>query len=79
MNPLLEAMLPEVILVTVACVLLLMGALPSAGARKVTPVLALLALLGVFWYQLTRSDLYNVLTDQAEVASVAESSHVRPF
>lgn len=54
MNPLLEAMLPEVILTVAACALLVMGASPRAGVRRATPVIALLALVVVFFYQVSR-------------------------
>jgi NADH-quinone oxidoreductase subunit N len=52
---LLEAMLPELILVAVACVLLLMGASPRRAARKATPFIALAGLAFVFLYQLGRT------------------------
>src|SRR6266480_2113210 len=40
MNPLLESILPETVLIVVACALLLMGASPRAQVRRVVPFLA---------------------------------------
>ena len=39
---------PELVLTLVACVLFLLGAVPTAGARRMVPLIALGALLGVF-------------------------------
>ncbi len=65
MPPLLEAMLPEVILAAVACVLLLMGASPRAAMRRAVPWIALIALAVVFVYQLGRGDRNDTLSDAA--------------
>src|SRR5687767_5699162 len=64
MNPLLQAMLPELILSIVACALLLMGASTSRNVRKATPVLALAALVGVFIFQFGRTP-NEVVADSA--------------
>src|SRR5207244_6525783 len=64
MTPLLQAMFPELVLIAAACVLLLMGAMRSVAAPKAVPVIAVLALLFVFFYQLTRdSGLAQMLAD----------------
>src|SRR5437763_13456498 len=52
MPVLVQAMFPELILMTVACALLLLGAVHGAAMRRVVPVIALLALVFVFGYQL---------------------------
>src|SRR3954467_5442511 len=52
MTPLVQALLPELILISVACVLLLMGVSPRPATRRLVPWIALLALAGVFAYQL---------------------------
>jgi len=54
MQPLISAILPEVILVAVACVLFLIGITSSAHVRKAAPVLAVIALMSVFALQLFR-------------------------
>src|SRR5688572_11838205 len=51
MRDLLNILLPELILVCVACVLILLGVSSKAGARRLAPVLALAALAGVFAMQ----------------------------
>ena len=56
MNPLLQALMPELILIVVACALLLLGAVPGAGARRAAPLIALLALAVVFFMQMTRDE-----------------------
>src|SRR5436190_331952 len=66
MHPLLESMLPELILITVACALLLMGASPRAAVRRVVPFLALSALVVVFFYQVTRDGRAETLTDATQ-------------
>ena len=57
MTQLLHALFPELVLITVACALLLLGAVNKVGARRAVPIIALLALVFVFGYQLTRDDL----------------------
>jgi NADH-quinone oxidoreductase subunit N len=49
-------LLPEIILVTVACVLTLVGCSMKVASRKVAPFLALLALVAAFIVLCTRSD-----------------------
>src|SRR5256886_15018441 len=66
MHPLLESILPELILITVACALLLMGASPRAAVRRVVPFLALAALVVVFFYQVTRDGRAETLTDATQ-------------
>src|SRR5688500_8165202 len=57
LRPLISALFPELVLITVACALLLLGAVPRAGARRAAPVIALLALVFVFGYQMTREEM----------------------
>ena len=57
MNQLLTALAPELVLITAACVLLLLGAVPRAGARRAAPIIAILALVFVFGMQLARDDM----------------------
>jgi NADH-quinone oxidoreductase subunit N len=56
MNTLIQALFPELVLITVACVLLLMGASQRVAVRRVIPWIAAAALLFVFGYQFTRPD-----------------------
>src|SRR4051812_36421979 len=70
MSPLIQALFPELILIAAACALILMGACPSAKVRRATPIVALLALLITFIYQLTRPD---------DVALADDSGTVRIF
>ena len=65
MNPLLAAMLPELILAIVACGLLLLGASPKPASRRAAAVIALGALLVVFIYQISVTVEDTVLTDSA--------------
>src|SRR5256714_4768405 len=65
MNPLLESIFPETILIVVACALLLMGASPRAQVRRVVPFFALFALIVVFASELPRGDRADVLDDQS--------------
>ena len=64
MRDLLIAMLPEVALVVVAGALFLLGASTKVGARRVAPVLALLALAGLFAYQWSVLHHGNVTEDR---------------
>jgi NADH-quinone oxidoreductase subunit N len=48
----LPVIFPELVLISAACLLFLVGVLPSIAARRLTPVIALLALVFVFFYQL---------------------------
>src|SRR5687768_12806143 len=57
MNELLRALFPEVVLIVVACALLLLGAVPKAGARRAAPIIAILSLVFVFGMQLMREDM----------------------
>src|SRR5688572_12300321 len=68
MNTLLQALFPEVLLITVACVLLLLGAVPRAGARRAAPIIAILALVIVFGYQLTRDEQQAILGDGTDTS-----------
>src|SRR2546430_66563 len=64
MTSLFQAMFPELVLITAACVLLLMGAMQSVAARKAVPIIAVAALLFVFFYQLMQdSGLAKMLAD----------------
>ena len=66
MKVLIQALLPELILIVTACALLLMGAIPRASARRATPVIALLALLVVFiwqWIATAPENIGQVLAD----------------
>src|SRR5687767_15444815 len=56
LRPLIQALFPELVLITVACVLLLLGAVPKTGVRRAAPIIALLALLFVFGMQIARED-----------------------
>lgn len=66
MNPLLQAMLPELILSIAACALLLLGASTKTSARKAAPVIALGALLIVVIYQLGLEPSNKILSDSAD-------------
>src|SRR4051794_40619969 len=71
MPSLFQALFPELVLITTACVLILMGAARSAGVRKVVPILALLALAFVFVYQLMQDpSSAGVLSDPARTLRV---------
>jgi NADH-quinone oxidoreductase subunit N len=48
----LPVIFPELVLIGAACLLFLVGVRPTAGARRATPVIALIALAFVFAYQL---------------------------
>ena len=70
MTQLLHALFPELVLITVACALLLLGAVPKASARRVTPILAILALIFVFGYQITRDPSARTLQDETGAVAV---------
>jgi NADH-quinone oxidoreductase subunit N len=53
MNDLFRAMLPEIVLCAVACVLLLMGVSNKAATRRLAPILAILALIAAGASQLS--------------------------
>ncbi len=63
-NNLIRAMLPELILTAVACVLFLLGISTKAGARRLAPVLAVAALLVVFGMEVMAPDRNATLADQ---------------
>ncbi len=63
-NNLIRAMLPELILCAVACVLFLLGVSSKAGARRLAPVIAIAALLVVFGMQLMAPERSATLADQ---------------
>lgn len=54
MDSLFKALLPEIILTVAACALFLMGVSPRAATRRLTPIVALAALLGAligqYWF-----------------------------
>lgn len=78
MNVLIEALIPELVLVTVACVLLMMGAIPRPSARRATPVIALLGLLFAFGWQwvVTSSDVpADLLADENGIVRVYSFAH----
>lgn len=68
MNVLIQALLPELVLIVAACALLLMGAIPNAAARRAAPIVALLALVGVFFVQwgATSQAVPTLLTDRPD-------------
>jgi NADH-quinone oxidoreductase subunit N len=70
MNPLFQAMLPELVLAAVACALLLMGASTKAAMRRAVPVIALLTLAIVFWNQLTLETPNRIIIDSAKTFRV---------
>src|SRR5688572_31995573 len=65
-----RAMLPELLLTAVACVLFLLGVSSKAGARRLAPVLAIVALIVVFAMQITADDLTATLADQYQTFRV---------
>ncbi len=65
-------MLPELILVSVACILFLVGVSPKAGARQAAAVIALLTLVGVFGWLITRAPMSGTLMDQWRTFRVFE-------
>ncbi len=65
MNPLLAAMLPELILAIVACALLLLGASAKPSSRRAVPVIALGTLLVVFLYQIFNGNSEQAIADSA--------------
>jgi NADH-quinone oxidoreductase subunit N len=58
-----NAITPELILIVAACGLFLLGASSTLAARKFAPMLALAALLIVFFIQISKSEFGSVLTD----------------
>src|ERR1700675_831714 len=54
MSVLFQAMFPELVLITTACALLLLGAARGATLRRAVPIMALLSLVFVFISQLGR-------------------------
>jgi NADH-quinone oxidoreductase subunit N len=65
---------PELILIVAACVLFLLGVSSKATARKLAPILALLALLIVFWTQVAYDS-----SDRALQADPAGALRVTDF
>lgn len=60
---LLSLLLPEIILISVASLLLLLGLSSKRGARRLAPVLALLSLLAVLGFQIYRVATYGPHTE----------------
>lgn len=63
-NNLIRAMAPELLLCAVACVLFLLGISTRAAARRIAPVIAAAALLGVFAWQVLAPEQSTTLADQ---------------
>lgn len=72
MNQLLTDLLPELILVSVACVLFLLGATRSTVARQATPWLALAGLGAAGWIALQRMLLVSAPADLRSTIVVSE-------
>ncbi len=72
MMSLLYPLWPELLLTVVACVLFLIGSIPTAAARRTVPIISLLALLtvfaGLFWAGSNRAQYedagHTVFVDQ---------------
>ena len=75
MNLLVQALLPELILIVAACVLILMGASQSVSVRKATPFVALLALAIVFIYELNHDASKGVVVDPSQALRVFQFAH----
>jgi NADH-quinone oxidoreductase subunit N len=75
MNVLVQAMLPELILTAVACGLFLLGISTRAGARRLAPAIALVALLAVFWMELSGEMSGHTLADDFGTFRVFNFAH----
>src|SRR5688500_13397120 len=75
MNVLVQAMLPELILAAVACVLFLLGVSSRPAARRLAPVLSILALLVVFWMELTAETRATALVDDFGTFRIFNFAH----
>jgi NADH-quinone oxidoreductase subunit N len=72
MSSILPEILPELILIATACVLFLLGISTKATARKIAPVLAILALLAVFILQATSAANGDTLADSTGALRVSQ-------
>lgn len=72
MQDLVNAIMPELILISVACVLFLLGATSKFSARKISPWVALAALFGVFCMQVNRDLNGMTLADSYGTVRVDE-------
>jgi NADH-quinone oxidoreductase subunit N len=73
MNDLIRAMLPELILIVVACILFLMGTSRKASVRQASAVIALTGLLGVLAWQVGRDA--PLIADKYDSFRVGELAH----
>ena len=74
MNVLLNAMLPEVLLASVACVLFLFGMSNKAVSRRTAAWIALLTVILVFFIQWSRTG-----TTGAPIADAGGSVYIQPL
>jgi len=72
---LIRLLIPELILIGTACALLLLGVARGAGARRLAPMLALIAVIVVFGVQVTRASAPAVEADAFGTLRVSEFSH----
>ncbi|HWE04459.1 MAG TPA: NADH-quinone oxidoreductase subunit N [Tepidisphaeraceae bacterium] len=63
MNSLLYSLWPELLLTATACLLFVLGAVPSANARRLVPILAVAALLAVVFGLLRSEDGGRLMTE----------------
>src|SRR5687767_9152383 len=75
MNVLVQAMLPELILAAVACVLFLLGVSSRPAARRLAPAVSIAALLVVFYMELMAEATPGVLADAFGTFRVFNFAH----
>src|SRR5687768_14220519 len=78
MTVLLKALAPELILITVACALMLLGVVRSAAARRAAAWIALITLVVLFGWQLTQPTPQQTLADdQGTVRVYAFANYIK--
>lgn len=72
---LIRLLIPELVLIGTACALLLLGVARGVGARRLAPMLALIAVIVVFGMQVTRAGAPAVEADSFGTLRVSEFTH----